>query len=202
MSFFAYGATMRIFGATVGGGRALSAIVGTLTVLTTFILGRTLGGPKVGWGAAWVMAFSSYHIHYSRLASNQIFDPLIGTLGIWLLWAALSENRGSSSERSSIWGLTGVVAGLGWYAYFGARWVTFLIALILVLRSLIEPRFLIRHRLVVLPIFGSPSLTCTMKNSILMIGEYLIKKEIARLVYSVKRRTRCRCGKWRPWGRV
>ncbi|MCJ7549784.1 MAG: hypothetical protein MUQ30_08900, partial [Anaerolineae bacterium] len=38
MSFLAYGVAMRLFGTTVAGGRALSVIAGTLTVLTTFVL--------------------------------------------------------------------------------------------------------------------------------------------------------------------
>jgi hypothetical protein len=35
---------------------------------------------------------------------------------------------------------------MGWYAYFGARWVGILMGLFLVWRFLVEPRFLVRHR--------------------------------------------------------
>jgi 4-amino-4-deoxy-L-arabinose transferase-like glycosyltransferase len=141
MSFLFYGITMRLFGATVVGARVLSGIVGTLTVLTTFLLGRTLGGRWVGWISAVVMAFSAYHIHFSRLASNQIIDPLIGTLAFWLLWRALKRTRSTSMA----WGLAGMVAGMGWYTYFGARWVSVLMALFLMWRFLVEPQFLARY---------------------------------------------------------
>ncbi|MFP4344495.1 MAG: glycosyltransferase family 39 protein [Anaerolineales bacterium] len=140
MSFLLYGSVIRLVGATIAGARLLSVLVGTLTVLTTFLLGRALGGERVGWIAAVVVAFSAYHLHFSRLASNQIMDPLIATLALWLLWRALE-----SSKTSVAWGLAGMVAGFGWYLYFGARWVTFVLVLWLGWRLLVEPRFLARR---------------------------------------------------------
>ena len=145
MSFLAYGAAMRVFGATIAGGRMFSALAGTFTVLTTFLLARAFGGRRVGWLAALLLAVSHYHIHYSRLASNQIFDPLIGTLALWLVWLAIRPSHRSAGDSACLWGLAGLVAGVGWYGYFGARWVTLLLGLIVVWRMLVEPRFLARH---------------------------------------------------------
>lgn len=145
MSFLFYGVGMRIFGATIAGGRALSALCGTLTVLTTFWLARMMGGRRAGWVAALIVGFSAYHIHYSRLASNQILDPLIGTLAVGLVWLAIFPPRPSPSGSLAAWGLAGAVAGLGWYAYFGARWVSFLIAGIVIWRVLADPQFLRQH---------------------------------------------------------
>jgi 4-amino-4-deoxy-L-arabinose transferase-like glycosyltransferase len=206
MSFLAYGSAMRFFGATVAGGRMLSAIVGTLTILTTFLLGRALGGRRVGWVAALVVAFSHYHIHFSRLASNQIFDPLIGTLAIWLLWLALKPENALWKARLqtgaqdrpqsevSLWGLSGLVAGMGWYAYFGARWVTFLIGLIVAWRMLVEPRFLTRHwrgllmfaggwLVVVLPLLGwysvHPSPLTERYNAVSLFASGWLEREVA-----------------------
>ncbi|MBN1874472.1 MAG: hypothetical protein JXA33_09605 [Anaerolineae bacterium] len=149
LSFLLYGVGMRVWGATVAGGRMISAIIGTLTVWATFWLGRTMGGKRVAWSAAFVVAFSAYHIHFSRIASNQILDPFIGTLGIGLLYQALTRPvlSATSAEISHpAWGLAGIVLGIGWYAYFGARWVTFLALLIVFWRVFQEPRFVIRHR--------------------------------------------------------
>jgi 4-amino-4-deoxy-L-arabinose transferase-like glycosyltransferase len=89
-----------------------------LTVFTTFAFGRALGGRKAGWVAAIVMAFSAYHIHYSRLASNQILDPFIGSLSLWLLWRA-AVSPAENPWRELAWGVAGIVTGFGWYAYFG-----------------------------------------------------------------------------------
>jgi hypothetical protein len=156
MSFAVYGLAMRVFGATMVGGRALSALVGGLTVLTTWALGWVVGGRRTGWLAAAIMAVSAYHIHYSRLASNQIFDPLIGTVALGWVWVALHPSsvqlRGLFWSRipartlsHTAWGLAGVTAGLGWYAYFGARWVSFLIAAMLGLWYLADPSLIRRH---------------------------------------------------------
>ncbi|MBN1250003.1 MAG: glycosyltransferase family 39 protein [Anaerolineae bacterium] len=164
MSFLAYGVGMRLFGATVAGGRVLSALIGTATVATTYLLARALSGRRAGWLAAALVAFSAYHIHFSRLASNQIGDPLIGTLTLWLVWRGLGYNGGralasgaevSRSKTSAIFigpsaqalwlGLAGVAAGLGWYGYFGARWITILVGLIVGWRSLAAPLFVRRH---------------------------------------------------------
>jgi hypothetical protein len=148
MSFLLYGIGMRLFGATVAGGRMLSVLVGTSTVLTTYLLGRAVGGRRTGWIAAAVMAFAAYHVHYSRLASNQIFDPLIGTAALWLVWRAVGLDRESvpTPEASAwLWGLCGVVTGLGWSTYFGGRWVTVLVALVIGWRAVVERDFLRRH---------------------------------------------------------
>lgn len=144
LSFLLYGGAMRLFGASVGGARALSALVGTLGVLATFVFGREIGGRRVGWISAVALGFSAYHIHFSRLASNQIFDPLIGTVSFWLLWRAAYDDR---SGRVPIeWGWLGLAAGVGWYTYFGARWVTVMLAVYLAFRLAVEPRFWSRHR--------------------------------------------------------
>lgn len=174
MSFLAYGLGMEVFGASVAGARALSVVIGTLTVATTYLLGKVLSGHRIGLLSAAFVAFSAYHIHFSRLASNQIADPLIGTLTLWLIWRSLnlqpsvgraealsSTVRGQSryysawyGRRGGEWqphrstlllGLAGIVAGCGWYAYFGARWVTVLAALIFGWRALCVPDFLRRY---------------------------------------------------------
>jgi hypothetical protein len=145
MSFFAYGLVTRVFGATIAGGRVLSVLLGSATVVFTFFLARLMDGRWVGWWSAVMLTVSAYHIHFSRLASNQIGDPLIGTLGLGLLW--VGYNAGERQRlRDVAWGLAGVVAGLGWYGYFGARWVTIMMALFLLWRILTDPFFVIRHR--------------------------------------------------------
>ncbi len=155
MSFLIYGYGMRIFGASIAGGRALSALAGTATVLSTFLLARLMLGREAGWIAAILVTGFAYSIHFSRLASNQVFDPLVGSLVFWLLWLGEREARAlrrhSDTElgrkaRAASWGLAGIVLALGWYGYFGARWVTGLVGLYLLWRSWVEPGWLMRRR--------------------------------------------------------
>ncbi|MGD9001726.1 MAG: glycosyltransferase family 39 protein, partial [Anaerolineae bacterium] len=139
MSFLVYGVSMRVLGATVGGLRTLSALIGAATVLTTFLLGRELWGDRVAWLSASVLASAHYHIHFSRLGSNQIADGLFVTLGLWLLIRALR------TRRAMAFAATGAVVGFGWYGYFGARLVGVIVACYLGLQVVSRHRFLARH---------------------------------------------------------
>ncbi len=140
LSFLVAGLWMKLFGATVAGVRALSAFVGTASVLVTWLLARRLAGEWVGWGAAALVAFGHYGLHFSRLASNQIADALLGPLALYLLL------RGLDGDRHLNLALAGVVLGLSWYAYFGARLMTVVVGLYLVGRALGEGEgFLARH---------------------------------------------------------
>jgi len=149
MSFLAYGLAMRLFGESVAGLRALSALIGTGTVLTTFLLARELWGRRVAWLAAVALAGFHYHVHFSRLGSNQIADGFFMTLTLWLLV------RGLRSRREIYFALAGAAMGLGWYGYFGARLVGIVVALYLAWRAAAEHRFLARHGRALLILLGA-----------------------------------------------
>ncbi len=134
---------MRLFGFTVAGARMLSALIGTATVLFTFLLARRLLGRWGGWAAASLVAFGHYGLHFSRLASNQVADAFFGPLFFYLLLRGLQDRR---TVRRLWFGLGGVVLGLSWYGYFGARLTTVVAGLYLLWRALSEPQFLRRHR--------------------------------------------------------
>jgi len=152
MSFLAYGLSMRVFGATVTGLRMLSALIGAATVLTTFLLARDLWGERVAWLSGIMLTVSHFHIHFSRLGSNQIFDGFFMTLALWLLVRGLrSRDNGSISRGGSHatgrlkFALTGATIGAGWYGYFGARLVGIIAACYLGWRAVVEHRFLARY---------------------------------------------------------
>jgi hypothetical protein len=149
MSFLAWGLSMRVFGESVAGLRALSALVGMTTVLTTFLLARELWGRRVAWLTAAALACSHFHVHFSRLGSNQIADGLFVTSALWLLV------RGLRSRREIHFALAGAVIGLGWYGYFGARLVGILVALYLAWRAAVEYRFLARYGRLLVVLLGA-----------------------------------------------
>lgn len=140
MSFLAWGASIRIFGHSVAGLRMLSALIGTATVLTTFGLADALWGRRVAWMAAILLACSHYHLHYSRLAVNNIADGLFITAALWALV------RGLRSGRPGYYVLAGAATGAGWYGYFGARLIGLMLVVFAVWRALLEPGFLVRRR--------------------------------------------------------
>ncbi|RME38053.1 MAG: hypothetical protein D6793_03360, partial [Thermoflexia bacterium] len=132
LSFVIAGLGMHLFGETFSGVRMVSALAGTMAVLATFLLARTLAGEPVGWAAAAFVAFGHYAIHFSRLASNQIGDALIGPLSLYFLLRGLD----GENCRPFYLALAGVILGLGWYLYFGARLMTVVVGLYLAWRVL------------------------------------------------------------------
>lgn len=115
LSFYFNSWSIALFGPTVFGLRFPWTLVGTATVIITFFLVRRLVGAPLGWATAVILATYHYHIHYSRLGSNQIADPFFIALALLLLY------RGLDRRSDFDWALSGVVAGLGLYFYAGAR---------------------------------------------------------------------------------
>ena len=139
MSFLAWGLSMRVLGQTIAGLRALSAFIGTATVLTTFLMARELWGQRVAWLAATLLAFGHFHLHFSRLAVNNIADGLFITLSLWL------TVRGLRSREMIHFALAGAVIGAGWYGYFGARLIGIAVVLYLAWQAVCERGFLTRY---------------------------------------------------------
>ncbi len=121
---FSYGQAelVALIGRNLAGLRALSAILGALTVPALYLLGRALYGQRTALIAALVLLTFPPHLHYSRLALNNIADPLFGTLALALLaW-------GWRSGRRTGYALGGVALGLTQYFYEGGRIVYPLLA--------------------------------------------------------------------------
>ncbi|GEM_PF-1161256 len=104
-----------IFGATLANLRALSVFIGVLTIPVIYLLSKWAFGVRIGLLASFLLAFDLPHIHYSRLALNNIVDPLIGVLAIALLW------RGLQTGSRRLFALGGVCLGLTGYFYEGGR---------------------------------------------------------------------------------
>lgn len=149
MSFLVWGLSMRVFGETVAGLRMASALIGTVSVLSTFVLARELWGRRVAWLAAVFLTVGHYHLHFSRLAVNNIADSFLVPLALYSLVLGLR------SGRSLHFALAGVIVGAGWYGYFGARLLGVIVSLYLAWRALAESRFLERHRPHLLVLLGA-----------------------------------------------
>lgn len=104
-----------VFGPTLFALRLPSAIVGTLTVPALYFLARTLFDRRTAIIAALLLATFPPHIHFSRLALNNIADPLFGTLALGFLF------RGLKWGRRSDYVVAGVMLGLTQYFYEGGR---------------------------------------------------------------------------------
>lgn len=107
--------TVELLGRNLAGLRAVSALLGTLTVPALYVLARTLAGRTTALIAAALLAALPPHLHYSRLALNNIADPFFGTLALALL------ARGLRDGRQLDFALAGAALGLTQYFYEGGR---------------------------------------------------------------------------------
>lgn len=87
--------------------RTVVAILGTLTVVPTYLLGRALGGRAVGALAATFLALSPIHILVnSHIGWSNCITPLLTTLALWLTNRTVTRD----APRGLAW--AGVVWGL------------------------------------------------------------------------------------------
>lgn len=147
LSFFFNAPTVALFGNTSFGLRLMWVLVGTASVLVTFLLVRELKGTRLALFTAALVATYHYHIHYSRLGSNQISDTLLVGLTLFFLMRAYSRGKWLD------WALAGVVAGIGQYFYAGGR-LALVLGLLLITYLWIQDRFKVsRGKLVGVGIF-------------------------------------------------
>jgi hypothetical protein len=104
--------------------------LGALTVPLTYLLARLLFRPRVALWAGALLATYHYHIHYSRMALNNIGDAFFGALAFALLAAAVR------TRRMSLYACAGAALGLAQYFYMGARLLPLLAVALLVLALL------------------------------------------------------------------
>jgi uncharacterized membrane protein len=111
------------FGPTEFAIRLLSALAGTLTILGTYLAGRELFSRKVGiLAAAWLATFH-YHVFFSRVAYNNIFDGL----SLVLLITSLHQ----AWRRNQRWDFLtfGLVLGFSQYFYTTSRAIPLILIL-------------------------------------------------------------------------
>jgi 4-amino-4-deoxy-L-arabinose transferase-like glycosyltransferase len=84
-----------VFGRTELGVRASVAVLGALTVVSTYLLGRKLFRRELpAVAAAAFLAIMPWHIHYSRTGFGELISfPLILTLALWLFLREMGPRR-------------------------------------------------------------------------------------------------------------
>jgi 4-amino-4-deoxy-L-arabinose transferase-like glycosyltransferase len=87
--------------------RLLVFVLGTLTVVPTYLLGRSFGGRWIGAVTAGFLALSPMHVALnSHIAWSNCITPLFTTAALWLTHRAVStENRSGLVWAGGVWGL-------------------------------------------------------------------------------------------------
>lgn len=146
LAYYPFALGVAIFGNSILAVRVVSAVAGTLSVLSLYLLARELFDVKVALMSA---AFSStfpLHLQFSRLGLNNIFDLLLVTLVLWLVVRAFRRGKLAS------FAIAGVASGLTVYASVGGRLVLVL-ALLAALYICIQERRFARSRVPQLVVF-------------------------------------------------
>ena len=113
--FFLQAAALRLFGDSIGGLRLLSALIGTAAIPICYWFARPHLGRTVAIGGAILLMALPMHIHFSRIALNNIIDPTLGTAGLGLLLSGWRNGKPATFLGS------GLLLGLAQHGYFGAR---------------------------------------------------------------------------------
>ena len=124
--------TIQLFGQTTQALRLLAAFGGALSVALVYIIGREMFGNLAGWAAAIFLAGMHFHIHFSRIGLNNVWDGFFFTMVLGCMWIGWKKNSRMA------WLLAG--AGLGFVQYFYAtgRVLIGIVALWLLLAGLFD----------------------------------------------------------------
>ncbi len=125
--------SMRIVGDNMVGLRLPQALIGTVTVPVFYLFVRRLWGRRTAFLATSFLAAYHYHVHFSRIGINNVWDPLFALLFLWLLDRGIAGRHPPESEdwRMRNLALAGLVLGLSTYFYTGARLLPLLLVLYL-----------------------------------------------------------------------
>ncbi len=138
MYYFVQSFGIALLGQTTIGLRITAALVGSVTVAVLFLVMRPMFNTRSALIAALLLAFSSFHIHFSRLGLNNIWDGLSWLLTLGSLWWAWNH------ERRAAYVAAGLFLGLSQYFYVSARGLFAAVPLWLLIVSIQDPKRLRR----------------------------------------------------------
>ena len=124
---------MAIFGPGLAGIRGLSVVMGVLSVLLTYLLGRQLFGRAVGLLASLGLSASFWSLMYSRVGLRHVslLPCLLGAFYFW--WKGVERSDSGRVAEVSTFSryrdhlAAGLLLGLGFYTYFASRGVPFIL---------------------------------------------------------------------------
>ena len=103
--------------------RAVSAVIGAITIPVVWLLAREFRGAHIAALAVVFFALMRWHIHFSALAFRTILAPLFCAL-VFLFFFRMLRKRGYADSA-----LCGVFLGLGAYTYLAFRLVPVMLLL-------------------------------------------------------------------------
>lgn len=93
---------VRLFGASEIAVRGLSALLGSLTAVLVWLLGRRFLSREAAWTAALVTIVSPFQVYYSQEARMYILVTFLGALSFWFFAAWMERLFDRQSARRSL----------------------------------------------------------------------------------------------------
>jgi 4-amino-4-deoxy-L-arabinose transferase-like glycosyltransferase len=121
MPFLFSGSLMHIVGTGLSGVRMGVALLGALTVVPIYALGRLLAGKVAAILAAFAWATSAVAVHYSRVSIVNMTTPFFWAVCFYYLF------KGLQSRRPADFAWAGLAAGLSIYTFYGTRLLPYLL---------------------------------------------------------------------------
>lgn len=121
MYFWFEAIPMRLFGDGLAWIRFLTALLGALFVIPTYLLARLLWGRIAGVIAATLVVGSSTLIQHTRMTNNNISTTIFWTFCFYFLLRGLRSRR----PNDFVW--AGLFAGTSMYTYYGTRLIPYLL---------------------------------------------------------------------------
>ncbi|MCA9872309.1 MAG: glycosyltransferase family 39 protein, partial [Anaerolineales bacterium] len=118
-------AAIAVLGRSATAVRLAAAVVGALTTLVVFGLGRAWFGQRVGLLAAWLWAVTVWSVHLSRIGLRVVLMVPLLVLAFWL--GTLAYRR----QKWWLWLTAGLVYGAGFYTYLAMRFTPLLLLALL-----------------------------------------------------------------------
>ena len=143
--------SVALLGQTTLALRAVSAVLGILTVVVAYLLVRRMFDARVALLTSGWLTLSLWHVIFSRMGLRTISLPLFLAVGFYCLWRGIEEGARhaspvpsmTNSPRPVIWlALGGIVMGLSLYTYSTARFAPFVILALALYVALLHRRLL------------------------------------------------------------
>jgi 4-amino-4-deoxy-L-arabinose transferase-like glycosyltransferase len=116
-SFIPTAFSMMIFGKTIFAIKMVSVVTGALSILALYLLAREWFGIEIALLASGFLVAYPFHLQFSRIGVDNIFDSLMAPLVLWLIFRAARLK----SLPAYLW--AGIASGLTIYTYVGTRLV-------------------------------------------------------------------------------
>jgi 4-amino-4-deoxy-L-arabinose transferase-like glycosyltransferase len=135
LPFYPIAAAVALRGPSVATARAVSAVIGTITVLLVYLLARRLSPPPVAAAVALLAAGMRWHLNFSRVGFLGIWVPLFAVASVLVLLRALE------SSRYPWWIALGAIVAAGLQTYYAFNLFPFVLLVVLLLLLFAVPAF-------------------------------------------------------------